>query len=161
MKTWKTTVKTRPIDLECFMDKVGEMIDKYGRVGINDIEEMLGLVVDLKHQEYYITKCEDIEYERIDFELFEVVVSNIKSGEQKEDMVNHPPHYQSGSGLEVINVIEAFTDGLNGIEATDTGNIIKYACRWKKKNGIQDLEKIVWYANHLIDYLKKKEGENE
>lgn len=30
-------------------------------------------------------------------------------------MVNHPPHYQSNSGLEVIDVIEAFTDGLNGI----------------------------------------------
>ena len=31
----------------------------------------------------------------------------------------------------------------------------KYACRWKNKNGIQDLEKIMWYTQHLIDYLKK------
>jgi len=34
-----------------------------------------------------------------------------------------------------FDVIGAFTEGLEGIEATDTGNIIKYACRWKKKNG--------------------------
>ena len=40
-------------------------------------------------------------------------------------------------------------------------NIIKYACRWKKKNGIQDLEKILWYAQHLIDHLKKMEKVEE
>jgi hypothetical protein len=74
--------------------------------------------------------------------------------ESVDKMVSHPPHYQAGNGMEVIDVIEAFTDGLNGIEATDTGNIIKYACRWKKKNGVQDLEKILWYTQHLIDHLK-------
>ena len=36
-----------------------------------------------------------------------------------------------------------------------------YACRWKKKNGIQDLEKILWYAQHLIDHLKKTEKVEE
>lgn len=78
--------------------------------------------------------------------------------ESKDAMVSHPVHYQSKNGLEVIDAIEAFTDGLNGIEATDTGNIIKYACRWKKKNGIQDLEKILWYTQHLINHLKNEEN---
>lgn len=77
--------------------------------------------------------------------------------ESNDKMVSHPAHYQSESGLEVI---EAFTAGLDGIEATDTGNIIKYACRWKHKNGIQDLEKIMWYTQHLIDHLKNSEKEN-
>lgn len=77
-----------------------------------------------------------------------------------DEMVSHPKHYQSDKGFEVIDVIEAFTEGLYGIEATDTGNIIKYACRWKKKNGIQDLEKILWYTQHLIDYLHKKARAN-
>lgn len=80
--------------------------------------------------------------------------------ESKDKMVSHPDHYQSANGLEVIDCIEAFTAGLDGIEATDTGNIIKYACRWKKKNGVQDLEKILWYTQHLIDHLKDKESEN-
>jgi hypothetical protein len=75
---------------------------------------------------------------------------------KKVDMVAHPPHYQSKKGMEVIDVIEAFTDGLNGIEATDTGNIIKYICRWKSKNGLQDLEKAEWYIKHLIKHIKKK-----
>lgn len=75
------------------------------------------------------------------------------------DMVNHPPHYKTESGLEAIDVIEAFTSDLKGIEATDTGNILKYACRWKQKGGTQDLKKIIWYANHLINYVEAKENE--
>ena len=71
------------------------------------------------------------------------------------DMVNHPPHYKSKTGLEAIDVIEAFTDGLVGIEATDTGNVIKYICRWKGKNGLQDLKKAKWYLEHLIEHVEK------
>lgn len=80
--------------------------------------------------------------------------------ESRDKMVSHPDHYQSETGLEVIEAIEAFTFDLKGIEAVDTGNIIKYACHWKKKNGIQDLEKIMWYTQHLIDHLKNLEKEN-
>lgn len=76
-------------------------------------------------------------------------------------MVSHPAHYQSETGLEVIDVIEAFTFDLKGIEATDTGNILKYMCRWKNKNGIQDLEKARWYLEHLIDHVKLLEEENK
>lgn len=81
--------------------------------------------------------------------------------ESEDKMVSHPEQYMSKTGMEVIDVIEAFTDELKGVEATDTGNIIKYACRWKKKNGIQDLEKILWYTQHLIDHLKNIEEENK
>ena len=81
--------------------------------------------------------------------------------ESEDRMVSHPDHYISETGMEVIDVIEAFTFDLKGIEAADTANIIKYACRWKKKNGIQDLEKILWYTQHLIDHLKKTEKVEE
>ncbi len=64
--------------------------------------------------------------------------------------VNHPDHYQTKSGLEVIDILAAVTEDLSGIEAVDTANAMKYLCRWKKKNGIQDLEKAVWYIQHLI-----------
>ena len=74
--------------------------------------------------------------------------------ESTDKMVSHPGHYQGKNGMEVIDVIKEFTADLKGIEATDTGNIIKYACRWKNKGGIQDLEKIIWYAQHLIEQLK-------
>ena len=69
-------------------------------------------------------------------------------------MVDHPNHYQSEAGIEVIDVIEAYTKDLNGIEAFDTGNVIKYICRWKKKNGIEDLKKAKWYLEDLIEYVE-------
>lgn len=81
--------------------------------------------------------------------------------ESKDQMVSHPPHYQSKTGLEVINVIESFTSDLKGIEATDTGNVLKYMCRWKHKNGLQDLEKAKWYLDHLIDHVNKVKEEKE
>ena len=80
--------------------------------------------------------------------------------ETSDQMVSHPAHYQSETGLEVIDVIEAFTFDLKGFEATDTGNILKYMCRWKQKNGLQDLQKAQWYLTHLIEHVYKLEKEN-
>ena len=78
--------------------------------------------------------------------------------ESSDELVSHPMHYQSKYGIEVIDVIEAFTDDLRGIEATDTGNIIKYACRWNTKGTpVRDVEKMIWYATHLLNHLKSKE----
>lgn len=69
----------------------------------------------------------------------------------EQDNVNHPAHYQSKSGLEAIDVIKAFTEDLVGIEAVCTGNALKYLCRWKHKNGVEDLKKAKWYIQRLID----------
>lgn len=77
-----------------------------------------------------------------------------------DKMVSHPPHYQTESGLEAIDVIKAFTAELKGIEAVDTGNVIKYICRWKRKNGLQDLEKAKWYLEHLINHISKEKEKN-
>lgn len=76
--------------------------------------------------------------------------------ESNDKMVSHPSHYQGKGGIETIDVIEAFTDDLRGIEAVDTANILKYACRWKQKNGVQDVKKIIWYATHLLEHLEKE-----
>lgn len=87
--------------------------------------------------------------------------TNNTNYESDDKMVSHPPHYQSETGLEVIDVIEAFTFDLKGIEATDTGNILKYICRWRSKNGKQDLKKAMWYLTHLINHVEKLEKEND
>lgn len=80
---------------------------------------------------------------------------------EPRDMVNHPEHYKSETGLECIDVIEAATFDLKGIEAVDTANIIKYMWRWKKKNGLEDLKKTKWYLEHLITHVEKMEKEND
>lgn len=73
------------------------------------------------------------------------------------DPVNHPSHYQTKSGLETFDVIDAFTDDLKGAECVCTANVIKYICRWKKKNGVEDLKKAQWYLNKLIEKVEEKE----
>ena len=71
------------------------------------------------------------------------------------DTVNHPSHYKAKNGMEVIDVIEAFTANLEGYEATHTGNVIKYICRWKEKNGLEDLKKAQWFLNRLIKNIEE------
>lgn len=78
--------------------------------------------------------------------------------EQKVDNVNHPNHYKSKTGLEVIEVIRAFTEDLEGLEGYYTGNVLKYMCRWKKKNGLEDLKKARVYLDWLIEKEEDKAG---
>ena len=137
------------------------MLELYGVVTVRDYYDLTGYAICQRDERYgwvnldgVIVKTEFVDdiYINLPKPLF---LSDVE--EKKPDMVNHPPHYQSESGLEVIDVIEAFTFDLKGIEATDTGNVLKYMCRWKGKNGLQDLEKAKWYLEHLIAHVKKLE----
>ena len=71
---------------------------------------------------------------------------------KKEDMVNHPPHYNK-AGIETIDAIKAMTDG--GFEYYLQGNIMKYLWRYRYKNGVEDLKKAQWYLTELIDVVEK------
>lgn len=65
------------------------------------------------------------------------------------DSVNHPSHYKSATGLEVIDVIEAFD--LDRYLA----NVVKYVLRSPSKgNEVEDLKKAVWYLQRKIDRLE-------
>lgn len=73
------------------------------------------------------------------------------------DNVRHPNHYIGRYGLETMDVIKNFTDDMDGIEGYYVGNILKYICRWKKKNGYQDLLKAEVYLHSLQKYVDDKE----
>lgn len=73
----------------------------------------------------------------------------VKQDWEKPDMVNHPAHYQSESGIEVIDIIDDFVADPGSYYK---GNIIKYILRYEKKGGVEDLEKARWYLNRLIAY---------
>lgn len=79
--------------------------------------------------------------------------------ESEDKLVSHPIHYMSEDGIEVIDVIKAFTRDMQGMEAVATANVIKYILRWKHKNGIQDIEKAIWYATYLKNYIEEQKGE--
>lgn len=66
---------------------------------------------------------------------------------QKEDMVNHPPHYTQGK-IEVIDFIEdqQFPYHL--------GNVIKYISRaGRKGDKLEDLKKAQWYLARYIELI--------
>lgn len=64
------------------------------------------------------------------------------------DPVNHPSHYtKHPSGIECIQVTEHMNFNL--------GNAIKYIWRCQDKNGIEDLEKAIWYIKREIERLNR------
>ena len=65
----------------------------------------------------------------------------------KKNNIN-PAHYKQGK-IEVIDFI--LDQKLDYLES----NIVKYICRYKLKNGIEDLEKAEWYLKKLIEVRKK------
>lgn len=71
---------------------------------------------------------------------------------EQKDNVNKPAHYQGK--VECIDAIEAAVEGLEGLEAVCTANVIKYVWRWKKKNGQEDLKKAEWYLKKLISLFE-------
>ena len=58
-----------------------------------------------------------------------------------KDKIN-PKYYRRG--IEVADFIEEYE--MNYFE----GNVIKYVCRHREKNGLEDLQKAKWYLERLI-----------
>jgi|TARA_R110001592_G_scaffold28662_3_gene104876 hypothetical protein len=67
-----------------------------------------------------------------------------------EDVVNLPKHYTNGK-IEVLDFI--LDQDLPYLEA----NIVKYICRHRLKNGIEDIQKAEFYIKRLILELENAE----
>ena len=73
------------------------------------------------------------------------------------DVVNHPPHYTDGGGIECIEAIEsALTD--EEYRGYLKGNIQKYVWREKHKGGTESLKKAQWYLDRLIQIDEAQKG---
>lgn len=59
------------------------------------------------------------------------------------DLINSPPHYTHGP-IEVIDLIELFDLDFR------EGNALKYLLRWRRKGGVEDLRKAIWYIERTI-----------
>jgi hypothetical protein len=125
-------------------------------------------VIELKEAVFPLLDCSSKFWEGIKFDLKHKLCYNYNRKKEEErrkrkiatlnvmpdnSKVNHPSHY-SGS-IEAIDAIAAATAELEGVEAFDTGNALKYLWRWKRKNGVEDLNKAVWYIQHLIKHLEE------
>lgn len=72
----------------------------------------------------------------------------IAVGLETSDAVEHPCHYTGGK-IEVWDFI--IDQKMNYLE----GNICKYLCRYKSKNGLEDLLKCKAYLEKLIASLQE------
>lgn len=73
------------------------------------------------------------------------VAGRIRIGMSK-DNVNHPSHYEAGP-FECIELTRLYPFA--------GGNAIKYVFRHRAKNGVEDLEKALWYLDHAtVDELR-------
>ncbi len=69
------------------------------------------------------------------------------------DMVNSPPHYNSGE-IECIDAIEASMTP-EAFKGYCKGNILKYMWRYEKKDELEGLLKARWYHNRLVENIIK------
>ena len=74
----------------------------------------------------------------------------VRSGQPKEE-INHPDRYAGGK-FECIDVmLDVFGD--NAVKHFCILNAFKYIWRSEKKNGIEDINKAVWYLNKYIELV--------
>lgn len=69
------------------------------------------------------------------------------------DNVHNPKHYQGRNGLEAIDVHRNFMSD-EQLTGYHLGNLLKYLLRYRKKNGIEDLEKAKVHMDWLIEKEK-------
>lgn len=150
-------------DAETVLNNMNDILSEYDCVTVADFCDLCGLTCDYKDHKIGWTdlSCSKVYVNRSGTYSILLPQASKFPSDTPEDVVNHPSHYQSKTGLETIQVIEAFTADLVGIEAVCTANVLKYICRWKHKNGLQDLEKAKWYLEHLINHIKNNEKESE
>jgi hypothetical protein len=70
------------------------------------------------------------------------------------DPVNKPIHYNQ-AGIECIEAIEAMTENMSSKVAPHAANVLKYLWRHEYKNGLEDIDKAIWYLNRLRDRYKE------
>lgn len=74
----------------------------------------------------------------------------IENNKTKHESINHPDYYK-GSGIEAIDVIEAWNLDFC------LGNTVKYIARCGKKSDkvVEDLKKAAWYLNREIERMEQ------
>ena len=95
---------------------------------------------------YY--KKQQIVDETSDFDSFTDMARDLSLGESTlNDTVNNPAHYTQGK-IEVLDFI------LDQDLPYLPGQVIKYICRYRFKNGLEDLQKAEFYLKRLIEELE-------
>lgn len=100
-------------------------------------------------------RCIHNDVKKLDLPCFECYDKpNKPNFEPKEDVVNHPSHYETGK-FECIDVMQEVF-GKEAVQNFCLCNAFKYLYRTKRKNGLEDVKKCRWYVDKFIEL---EEGE--
>lgn len=123
--------------------KVGDKVKVIRSMGFNDEapKDYIGQITGLGSPEYYEINKFSVNSHESELEL-------IEETPKPTDKVTNPTHYNTGN-IEVIDFIED-----QGLGFKD-GNVVKYVCRFRHKNGLEDLKKAKWYLERLISEMEK------
>lgn len=105
-------------------------------------------ITDVKNKSVaFISELNTLHY----IEIYDLMTdfSDLQIELKKPKFLNETPkHYQTNS-IDVIDFCKLYNLNFN------IGNIVKYACRvGKKENDIEDLKKVIDYAQREIKYLE-------
>ena len=94
-----------------------------------------------QNKKYSFTEAYNREADEKEVSIDDIIIPGLS--EEKDDADIDPEHYHFE--IEPWDFIQA-----NKLDFAQ-GNVIKYICRYKNKNGIQDLKKAKQYIDMLID----------
>lgn len=76
---------------------------------------------------------------------------------QQGNAVDHPDHYAGDGNIECMDAMRSMMSGdqyaLPPIAAYWWAETFKYIWRWRRKNGVQDLQKCKQCIDYLIDEI--------
>ena len=139
---------------------VGNMYDTYkdNSVIIVDVdkwyyvnfEQSLGM----KEEFGYQISFEEFKMRYLETVPVDKIMTHDDEVKSVSDMINHPSHYKQFS-REVIDTMADISTN-EEFKGYLKLNAIKYLSRYQSKNGVEDLEKAIWYVTKLRDVLKKE-----
>ena len=82
------------------------------------------------------------------------VMKNDDEVKTVSDMINHPSHYNQFS-REVIDTMQGMSTA-EEFKGYLKLNAVKYLSRYQGKNGVEDLDKAIWYVTKLKEVLEEE-----
>lgn len=139
---------------------VGDMFDVYEESSVVVVDGDNWYYVNFENalamkEEYgYPISFEEFEMRYLETVPTDKVMTRDDEVKIVSDMVNHPSHYKQFS-REVIDTMQGMstTEEFKGYLKL---NAVKYISRYQGKNGIEDLDKAIWYITKLKEMLEEE-----
>lgn len=139
---------------------VGDMYDSYksDTVVIVDVDRWYYVnfekALTLKEEFGFPISFEEFEMRYLETVPTDNVMTHDDEVKNVHDMINHPVHYNQFS-REVIDTMAGMstTEEFKGYLKL---NAVKYLSRYQGKNGVEDLDKAIWYVTKLKEVLEEE-----